>query len=388
MHFSFRSAIADDLAPLLALENQCFEHDRLSPRSFQWMITRANASLIVAQHQKQVMGYALLLFHRGTSLARLYSIAIAPEARGHGLGTRLLAEAEQWARQHDCAYLRLEVRTDNTTAIRLYEGAGYRRFAEVDDYYEDHTKALRYEKCIIQRPLGAIRAVPYYQQTTEFTCGPASLMMAMAALQPGFPLQRREEVQIWREATTIFMTSGHGGCSPQGLALAAWRRGFRVRLQVSIQGPLFLDGVRSVSKREVMSLVHEAFCEELQSSNVEQLPAGHLDFAQILAKGSHPLVLISSYRFTRNKAPHWVLVTGCDQDFVYLHDPSRQRQALDCQNVPVSHEQFQRMRAFGGNKLRAAVIIQTPQTLATSNAIDSPPKATAPSAQSSSLDRS
>ena len=30
-----------------------------------------------------------------------------------------------------------------------------------------------------------------------------------------------------------------------------------------------------------------------------------------MAAGYKPLVLISSYRFTRSKAPHWVLVTGC-----------------------------------------------------------------------------
>ncbi|UVE18356.1 GNAT family N-acetyltransferase/peptidase C39 family protein [Pseudomonas sp. LS44] len=361
MEFLFRNAVAEDLASLLALENQCFEHDRLSPRSFQWMIKRAHASLIVAQYQGRVMGYALLLFHRGTSLARLYSIAIAPDARGHGLGKRLLAEAEQKARDHDCAYLRLEVRTDNAAAIHLYEGAGYRRFAQVDDYYEDHAQALRYEKRIIERQLDDSRLVPYYQQTTEFTCGPACLMMAMAALQPGRFLGRLEEVQLWREATTIFMTSGHGGCSPQGLALAAFRRGFRVRLQVSIQGPLFLNGVRRESKRDVMRLVHEAFCAELQRSDVEQLSSSPFDMPQLLAAGGQPLVLISNYRLTRTKAPHWVLVTGCDEDFVYLHDPdidhSRHRQALDCQNVPVSHGQFQRMRVFGGSKLRAAVVL-------------------------------
>lgn len=361
MEFIFRNAIADDLQPLLELENQCFEHDRLSPRSFQWMIRRAHASLIVAQSRGQVMGYALLLFHRGTSLARLYSIAIAPGARGHGLGKRLLAEAERRAREHDCAYLRLEVRADNPTAIGLYEGVGYRRFGQIDDYYEDHARALRYEKRIVQRPRDETRQVPYYQQSTEFTCGPACLMMAMAALQPGRPLARREEVQLWREATTVFMTSGHGGCSPQGLALAAWRRGFRVRLQVSVAGPLFLGGVRSESKREVMRLVHEAFCDELRQSDVEQLRGASFDLPAVLAAGGQPLVLISSYRLTRTKAPHWVLVTGCDQDFVYLHDPdidhSRHRQTLDCQHLPVSHGQFQRMRLFGGNKLRAAVIL-------------------------------
>lgn len=96
------------------------------------------------------MGYALLLFHRGTSLARLYSIAISPAARGQGLGKRLLAEAEENARSLDCTYVRLEVRPDNQTAIRLYESVGYRRFAVINDYYQDHADALRYEKRIIE----------------------------------------------------------------------------------------------------------------------------------------------------------------------------------------------------------------------------------------------
>ncbi|MNE78745.1 hypothetical protein D3C80_1751800 [compost metagenome] len=80
-----------------------------------------------------------------------------------------------------------------------------------------------------------------------------------------------------------------------------------------------------------------------------------------MAEGGQPLVLISNYRLTRAKAPHWVLVTGCDEDFIYLHDPdidhSRHRQALDCQHLPVSHAEFQRMSLFGGNKLRASVIL-------------------------------
>lgn len=361
MDFIFRNATAEDLPSLLSLENQCFEHDRLTPRSFQWMISRAHASLIVAQAEGRLMGYALLLFHRGTSLARLYSIAISPQARGQGLGKRLLAEAEENARKHDCAYVRLEVRPDNPTAIRLYEGVGYRRFAVINDYYQDHADALRFEKRVIQRPAGKARLVPYYQQTTDFTCGPACLLMAMAALQPGRALARREEVQLWREATTVFMTSGHGGCSPQGLALAAWRRGFRVRLQVSVDGPLFLSGVRSENKKAVIRLVHEEFCTELQGSDVEQVHISQIDIPHLLAQGGQPLVLISNFRLTRTKAPHWVLVTGCDEDFVYLHDPdidhSRHRQALDCQHLPVTHQEFQRMSLFGGNKLRASVIL-------------------------------
>ena len=365
MDLVFRTATLDDLPSLLALEQQCFTSDRLTPRSFQWMISRAHGQLVVAEHQGGIQGYALVLFHRGTSLARLYSIAIAVQARGQGLGQRLLQEIEARALAHDCAYLRLEVRSDNPSAIALYERNGYRRFALIHDYYQDHADALRLEKRILQHRETRNIRVPYYPQTTDFTCGPACLLMAMGALQPGRLLERREELQIWREATTVFMTAGHGGCSPQGLALAAWQRGFRVRLQVNTVGPLFLNGVRDERKKDVMRLVHEEFCAQLAQSSVQQVLGGPLDLSRLLHDGGQPLVLISSYRLTRSKAPHWVMVTDCDPDFVYLHDPdvdhSQHRQAVDCQHLPVSHAEFAKMCSFGSSKLRAAVVLYAPQ---------------------------
>lgn len=357
----FRLAVVEDLPALLQLEAQCFTTDRLTSRSFQWMITRAHGQLLVAQYGELLVGYAVVLFHRGTSLARLYSIAIAADARGNGLGKQLLEQIEACALEHDCAYLRLEVRTDNPAAIALYERNGYRRFALIHDYYEDHVDALRLEKRILQHRDSRNIHVPWYRQTTDFTCGPACLLMAMGALRQGRLLERREELQIWREATTVFMTSGHGGCSPQGLALAAWRRGFRVGLQLSIAGPLFLDGVRDEHKKDVMRLVHEEFTAQLLDTDVERDVVGPLNLPQLLEAGGQPLVLISSYRLTRSKAPHWVMVTDCDEEFVYLHDPdvdhSQHRQPMDCQHLPVSHGEFEKMCSFGRGKLRAAVVL-------------------------------
>lgn len=362
MVFDFRFASVADVEALAALEQDCFTLDRLSPRNFSWMVRRANACLIVTEQQGQMAGYALLLFHRGTSLARLYSIAVSPGWRGHGLGQRLLEQAEAAALERNCAWLRLEVRADNPTAISLYESNGYYRFAVVEDYYEDHGQALRYEKRILCNAPAPARQVPYYAQTTEFTCGAACLLMAMAAIERGRPLLRAEEIQLWREATTIFMTAGHGGCSPQGLALAAWRRGFEVRVVLSQPGSLFLDGVRSPQKKDVMRLVEDEFVEALGETDVQQVVAPGFDIRSVLQAGFRPLVLISCYRFTRLKAPHWVLVTGCDEEFVYLHDPdvdhSRHRRSLDYQHLPVSHGEFARMNCFGRQRVRAAVLLR------------------------------
>ncbi|NWN50919.1 GNAT family N-acetyltransferase [Pseudomonas sp. MAFF 301514] len=146
MALCFRVATLCDVSQLLALEQQCFTTDRLSLRSFRWMVSRAHGQLLVPENDGQLLGYALVLFRRGTSSARLYSIAIAEHARGIGLGKQLLNRVEAIVVARGCTRLCLEVRTDNPGALSLYERNGYRRFALIDDYYEDHTPALRLEK--------------------------------------------------------------------------------------------------------------------------------------------------------------------------------------------------------------------------------------------------
>jgi hypothetical protein len=113
-----------------------------------------------------------------------------------------------------------------------------------------------------------------------------------------------------------------------------------------------------------MRLVHDEFTEQLQATDVERVIGGPLQLPRLLDAGGQPLVLISSYRLTRSKSPHWVIVTDCDDEFVYLHDPdvdhSQHRQPMDCQHLPVSHAEFEKMSSFGRGKLRAAVILYAP----------------------------
>jgi ribosomal protein S18 acetylase RimI-like enzyme len=356
-------ATLQHLDALVALENRSFDTDRLSRRSFRHMLTRANAVTLVDEEGGHLRGYALVLFNAGTSLARLYSIAVDTDCKGQGVGQGLVQATEQAALDGECVSMRLEVRQDNTASLALFRRMGYREFGRYEDYYEDHMEALRFEKVLVPHLNPDVMPIRYYRQTLDFTCGPAAMMMAMGALDPSLDLNRRLELRLWRESTTVFMTSGHGGCGPYGMALAAWQRGFEVEMFLNDEGALFLDSVRSDEKKEVMRLVQEDFMAEIEQL---ELPIHYrqLTLAEMRTRyeqGGIPVVLISSYRIYHEKFPHWVVVTGFDDRYVYVHDSyvddEKGKTVTDCINMPILQKDFERMARYGKSGLRAALII-------------------------------
>lgn len=358
-----RHATLEDLDALVLIEERSFSLDRFSRRTFRYLLTKANAVTLVALEQDVMRGYATILFNEGISLARLYSFAVDPGFRGRSVGRTLLEAAEREVLARDCIAMRIEVRKDNGPAIQLYEMSGYRRFDEVDDYYEDHMAALRFEKSLAPHLRPDDARVPYYQQTLEFTCGPSALMMAMRALEQSIELDRTMELRIWRESTSIFMTSGHGGCGPYGLALSAYHRGFDVDVYVNDTSALFVDSVRSTDKKEVIRIVQKDFLREMEEHDIA-LHHGSLAVGEIEEKfteGLIPIVLISSYRIYREKFPHWVVVTGFDEKYVYVHDSyvdaEMGKTVTDCINMPILKKDFERMAKYGRKGLKAILIV-------------------------------
>lgn len=359
-----REVRAGDLDALLELETISFGSDRLSRRSFVRWIKGENRVFLVLEVEGKPMGYGLVLLHKGTRLARLYSIALDPRTRGKGLGKALLLALEAGAVEEGRLFMRLEVSKGNEVAIRLYERLGYSVFGELQGYYEDDTDALRMQKRIrFPERVREEATVPWYRQTTTFTCGPASLMMAMAGLDRSLPMNQDLELDLWREATTIYMTSGHGGCHPMGLALAAERRRYKVEVFMSHTGTPFLEGVRSTHKKEILEVVHRQFSQRTRKARIPV----HREAVTVpkieawLAKGYAVLVLISSYRMNGDKAPHWVVVTASDELCLYLHDPDTDKvtlSELDCQHIPVAKEDFAKMTGYGSTRFSSAVILR------------------------------
>ena len=363
--FQLRQATSKDLDALVVLENRCFTEDRLSRRSFRRFLEMPRDRLIVAEADGELVGYCLVLMSAATRLARIYSIAVSPTVRGQGVGEKLVREAESEAVDAGRIIMRLEVREDNKGAIALYKRLGYRQFGTYRDYYEDHGTALRFERRILfYEPSREFPAVPYSPQTTDFSCGPAALIMAMAALDEQQPLTTLEELRLWREATTIFMLAGHGGCGPHGLALAAWNRGFEASAWISMEGALFKDTVRNEDKKRVLELVHEGFLYDIGQTDIQlhhdPLTLDAMEAA--LHEGRVPVILISTWQLNRSRVPHWVTVCAIDDQFVYLHDPEIDVEmgetVADKQYLPVDKRVFSQISRYGRNQpLQAAVIV-------------------------------
>ena len=143
-----RNAAAPDLDRLVRLEEQAFESDRMSARSYRRLLTSPTAACRVAMVGGSLAGSYTLLFRRNGAVARLYSIAVADAHRGKGIGAALLGDAERSAVGRRCRVLRLEVREQNGPAIALYERRGYRRVGRRPLYYSDGSAAIVYEKSL------------------------------------------------------------------------------------------------------------------------------------------------------------------------------------------------------------------------------------------------
>jgi ribosomal protein S18 acetylase RimI-like enzyme len=358
-----RPAQASDISALTQLECVAFSSDRISRRSWVRLVASPSAAVMIAASAKDesIEGAIVILHRQGSSVARIYSVAVSPAFRGQGVAASLMSHAIEWARSHGSAIMRLETRADNLDAQALFGRLGFVEFDRRADYYEDGAQAIRYQKYLWDEGhAGDALALhsPFYGQTLDFTCGPCALMMAMAALDRSFVPDQPTEIRLWREATTVFLAAGHGGCGPFGLAAAAIRRGFNATIYAPKGQTLFIDSVRDDRKKAVIEIVEADFRADiaLTGTPVIHSPVSPQKVIEHLAAGSVPVVLISLWRMHGEKGPHWVVVTGFDGAVFRVLDPMAVSRSKD-PGISVSVDEFRRITRYGRHRQTAAVVL-------------------------------
>jgi hypothetical protein len=207
--------------------------------------------------------------------------------------------------------------------------------------------------------------VPHYNQTTGFTCGPSSLLMAMKTLAPASDFSRAHELQLWREATTIFMGGPHhGGCGATGLALAAHRRGFQAEVWVNHKGALLSTRPKEKARTEVIEELDRADRKEMARLGIPYRigALGIDDLKRAIDDGALPIVLVNMEYIHQDPTAHWVVVTGVDDEHVTVNDPwisrNKRHTAKTVTDYAVPRAEFPAMTTYGKRKERATVLIR------------------------------
>jgi len=190
--------------------------------------------------------------------------------------------------------------------------------------------------------------------------------MAMKALKPSVRADRALELQLWREANTIFMgpSGGHGGCSALGLALAGHRRGFGAEVHVNHRGVLLGDRAESKEHAEVMRVLQERDLREARAAGipVRYDSLGIDDLAAALGAGNLPIVLNSMQFLHNDPTAHWFVVTEIDEDNVYVNDPwvdrAKGKAPRDMTSVSIPRALFEGVTSYGKKRERAAVLVR------------------------------
>jgi len=142
----FRLAKPHDLDGLVDLENECFTSDKMQRRHYRELLKKNSAQIIIAEHLNKIIGCAVILFRKNSSRARIYSLAVHSSYRGSGIAKKISSLIEEETKKRHCSEIVLEVRTNNTAAIRFYQKNGYEIFDTQTKFYEDGTDALRMRK--------------------------------------------------------------------------------------------------------------------------------------------------------------------------------------------------------------------------------------------------
>ncbi len=99
----------------------------------------------VAEDEGQLVAF-LIARHMSRRHGHIITLDVGQDRRRQGVGTALLATAEEWLRGEGVTRIRLETAVDNPAAVTFWEKTGYVTVGRLPRYYVGRVDALRMEK--------------------------------------------------------------------------------------------------------------------------------------------------------------------------------------------------------------------------------------------------
>jgi hypothetical protein len=189
-------------------------------------------------------------------------------------------------------------------------------------------------------------SMPYYAQSSEFSCGPACILMVMKHLDPGIRLSRALEFEVWRQCNMI----GIRGADPYGLCVPLLDAGCEVCLTSRRRSAVAPSAWRrhlakSGFDPEEVRLVRFGMQENRRRALARRLTVKHMPptVAGIEARmreGFVPIALVHMGVVHHLDIPHWVVVTEVAEGYVVFNDPYRPHGR---KGIRLNHGTFQKI---------------------------------------------
>jgi ribosomal-protein-alanine N-acetyltransferase len=157
---AIRRATVRDIAEMLRLERSSSGAAHWSESQYRSLIEVKDADIstlaLVAEREANPAFAGFLIARHVGAEWELDNIVVAPEARGKGIGRRILEEFLIRAHQTNSQAVFLEVRESNTSAISLYEKLGFHPTGRRKSYYSSPVEdAILYCKNLGPRPISS-----------------------------------------------------------------------------------------------------------------------------------------------------------------------------------------------------------------------------------------
>ncbi|MBZ5570570.1 MAG: GNAT family N-acetyltransferase [Acidobacteriia bacterium] len=166
MEYSLRDFRAEDFEALWSIDQRCFVPGiAYSRRELAAYIRRRGSFTVVARSAavngnqpgrgagdaSGIVGFIVAEASR-RGVGHIISVDILPENRRSGLGSTLLATAEDRLRAADCHAVTLETAVDNTSALAFYKRHQYSVTKIIPRYYLNGVDAFVLEKDLLAQP--------------------------------------------------------------------------------------------------------------------------------------------------------------------------------------------------------------------------------------------
>jgi [ribosomal protein S18]-alanine N-acetyltransferase len=137
MELKIETASIKLLDKLYEIEEQCFDQEAFTKRQIAYLLSDYNTIALAAKANNDIAGFIItqIEIENNTLFGHIITINVTPANRRKGIASKMLKEIEIILKQKGIRECHLEVREDNSAALKLYQNSGYQKISRLEKYY-------------------------------------------------------------------------------------------------------------------------------------------------------------------------------------------------------------------------------------------------------------